>query len=96
MRIIKFSINENAYESFVEKCKAEDITVKKKINVLLSQDNSRDININDYFPENQDQNLRTITLKVNEELYKGVMKNSDRLDIKSKRYVPFLIYKYLQ
>lgn len=96
MRIIKFSINENAYESFLKHCKDIDITVKKKINVLVSLDKSNDTNINDYFPENLDQNLRTITLKVNEELFKGVMKGSDRLGIKSKRYIPYLIYKFLK
>ena len=96
MRIIKFSINEKAYEDFMNKCKTEDITVKKKINVLLSKDRSVDVNINDYFPDNHDQDLRTITLKVNEELYKGLMKSSDRLDIKSKRFIPYLIYKYIQ
>lgn len=96
MRILKFSINRSAYETFIEKCKQEDITVKKKLNVLLSQDNSTDVDIYDYYPENDDQDLRTITLKVNEELYKGVMKSSDRLNVKSKRFLPYLIYKYLK
>jgi len=95
MRIIKFSINENSYETFLKECKDKDITVKRKINVLISQDKAIDTDINDYFPENLDKDLRTITLKVNEELFKGVMKGSDRLGIKSKRYIPYLIYKYL-
>lgn len=96
MRIIKFSINENSYEAFLKECKAKDITVKRKINVLISQDKAYDTDINDYFPEDLDKDLRTITLKVNEELFKGVMKGSDRLGIKSKRYIPYLIYKYLK
>lgn len=96
MRIIKFSINENSYEAFQSECKALDITVKRKINVLISQDTGMDTNINEYFPEDLDKDLRTITLKVNEELFKGVMKGSDRLGIKSKRYVPYLIYKFLK
>jgi len=94
MRIIKFSINEITYESFLANCKEANITVKKKINVLISKDDSRETNINDYFPDNNNVTLRTITLKVNEELHKGVMKGSDRLGIKSKRYIPYLIYKY--
>jgi hypothetical protein len=96
MRIIKFNINEDAYETFATMCKNEDITVKKKINVLLAQDSSKDANINDYLPENYDQNLRSITLKVNEELYKGVMKSSDRLDVRAKKFIPYLIYKYIK
>jgi hypothetical protein len=95
MRIIKFSINEISYESFLANCKEEDITAKRKINVLISKDYSSVTNINDYFPDNNEVTLRTITLKVNEELHKGVMKGSDRLGIKSKRYIPYLIYKYL-
>lgn len=95
MRIIKFSINEDVYEDFISICKQEKITIKKKLNVLLSQDNEPIQDINAYFPDNHTHNIRSITLKTNEELYKGVMKRSDILGIKSKKYVPYLIYKFL-
>ncbi len=95
MRIIKFSINETAYDTFKSICHQNEITVKKKLNVLLSQDNISRDNISDYFPSNYNQNLRTITLKVNEELYKGIMKNSDKLGIRARRYIPYLIYRFI-
>ena len=95
MRIIKFSINENTYETFQNICRLENITVKKKLNVLLSKDNPEGIDIKECFPEDANQNLRRITLKVNEELYKGIMKNSDKFDIKPKSYIPYLIYNFL-
>ena len=96
MRIIKFTINERAYETFSNMCKEEDITIKKKINVLLSKDNTREYSGDDIFPADSNQELRTITLKLNEEVYKGIMKNSDILEMKSKRYIQYLIYKYIK
>lgn len=94
MKLIKFTINENYYEEFKTICESSDITIKKKLNVLLSADVKK-IDINEYFPENHDQNVKKVTLKVNEELYKGILKNCGRFDIRSSRYVPYLIYKFL-
>lgn len=95
MRIFKFNIKEEVYTQFISICKEQDITVKKKINVLLSQDKANSSEINSFFPENTDIELRSITLKVNEELYKGIMKKSDILGIKPKKYIPYLIYRFI-
>jgi predicted DNA binding CopG/RHH family protein len=96
MKLIKFSVNENAYEEFISHCKNEDITTKRMLNVLLSQDNIELSKINDFSAKEYTGKNRTITLKVNEELYKGVMKNSGKLDVKSQKYVQYLIYQFLK
>lgn len=94
MKIIKFSINENYYDRLKDVCETEDITVKRKINILLSQDTDTS-NIRQVFPLDYNENLKSITLKINEELYKGIMKKCGKLDIRVNKYVPYLIYKYL-
>jgi hypothetical protein len=94
MQIIKFTMNEKYYDEFKDMCIKQDITVKKKLNILLSQDTEPG-DITKYFPSDYDESIRSVTLKVNEELYKGVMKNCGRFDLKSRKYVPYLIYKYL-
>ncbi|MCT4634136.1 MAG: hypothetical protein N4A76_15615 [Firmicutes bacterium] len=95
MRVIKFSLNENHYDKFKELCVSENITVKKKLNVLVAQDKDPK-DIDSYFPEDANIHTKHLTLKVNEELYKGIIKNSDKYDIKIKKYVQYLIYKYLK
>lgn len=95
MKLIKFTINEIAYEEFLDHCKKEDITVKRKLNVLLSNDTIENSQIKGFIPKNYSGEQRTITLKVNEELYKGIMKNSGRLDVKYKKYIQYLIYNFL-
>jgi hypothetical protein len=93
MKVIKFNINENYYNRFKEICETESITIKRKINVLLS----RDITPTDtksYFPEDAHLNPKPITLKINEELYKGLMKKCGLLGLRASHYVPYLIYKY--
>ncbi|MBN2260620.1 MAG: hypothetical protein JW702_08740 [Clostridiales bacterium] len=94
MQVIKFSISEPHYNSLKDICIKEEITVKKKINILLAQD-TQTINIKDYFPNGHHENPKKVTLKINEELYKGIMKKCGQLDIKVSQYVPYLIYKYL-
>jgi len=94
MRVIKFTINENYYEEFKNKCFDQDITVKKKLNVLIAQDSTVE-NIKDLFPEDHNENPRKITLKVNEELFKSIMKKCGTLDLKIGNYMPYLIYRYL-
>ena len=96
MKLIKFTINENAYEEFLNHCKEEDITVKRKLNVLLSNDSIENSQIKGFVPKEYSGEYRTITLKVNEEFYKGIMKNSGRLDVKSKKYIQYLIYSFLK
>lgn len=95
MRIIKFSINEDYYNRFKDICDSENITVKKKLNVLVSQDlYSKDMD--QYFPKNANIHTKHLTLKVNEELYKGIIKNCDKNDIRMKKYIQYLIYKFLK
>ncbi len=96
MRVLKFKINSQDYETFVNICKTEEIPVKRKLNVLVSQYSAIDTDINEYFPEDFDQDLRSITLKVNEELYKSFMKSSDRLDVNLRRFIPYLIHRLLK
>lgn len=95
MQVLKFNINSTAYESFLTMCRAEDITVKRKINVLISKYSSIDTDIDTYFPENFDQDLRSLTLKVNDELYRSAAKSADRLDISIRRFLAYLIYRLL-
>lgn len=94
MQLIKFTINEKYYNEFKEICVASDTTIKRKINYLLAGDVTA-VDINKYFPEDHDKEPKRVTLKVNEELYKGIMKNCGRFDIRTSRYVPYLIYRYL-
>jgi len=95
MRVVKFTINENYYNDFKEICTKEEITVKKKLNVLLAHDKDETVNIRDYFPKNHNEALRSVTLKINEELYKGFLKKCGKMDIKASKYVPYLIYRFL-
>jgi len=94
MRVVKFKINEKYYDEFKEICVRDNVTIKGKLNVLLSQDVSPR-NITDYYPEDANQNTRRLTLKINEELYKGIMKKCGKYDFAPSKYVPYLIYKYL-
>lgn len=95
MKVLKFTINEKYYEAFKSQCQQEDITVKRKLNVLLAQDR-KPANLLAYYPEDSKEDLRKLTLKVNEELYKGVMKKCGQMDYKVRQYLPYLIYRYLQ
>ena len=94
MKVLKFRIHADYYEQFKTICEEEDITVKKKYNVLVAQDRNPEY-ILDYFPEDHHEMSRKMTLKVNEELYKGVMKNCGRHDIRVRDYMAYLIYKFL-
>lgn len=94
MKILKFTINEDYYNEFKDRCLEENITVKKKLNVLVSRD-SEYIDINQFSPSDFDKNIKKVTLKVNEELYKGVMKKCGKEDVRASKYLPYLIYKFL-
>jgi len=93
MKVLKFRIHEDIFELFKDACQQEDITVKKKLNVLLAQDRTPDF-ITDYFPDDHSEKSRKMTLKVNEELYKGVMKKCGQNDFRVKDYLAYLIYKF--
>lgn len=95
MKVIKFTLNEDYYNAFRDICVRDGIAIKSKINVLLVQDR----NPNDFkesFPADHHEKTKGVTLKINEELYKGIMKNCGRYDIRPRKYVPYLIYKYLK
>ncbi len=94
MRVVTFKINESYYDQFKAICVNDGITVKKKINILLSQD-PHPSNIIDFYPEDSNQNTRKLTLKINEELYRSIMKKCGKFDFSPAKYVPYLIYKYL-
>lgn len=94
MRSIQFSINEDYYNRFKLDCELRGLVVKKRLNVLLSQD-VLTTDIQAVFPKDAHQKPKRITLKLNEELYKGIMKNCDKRDVSPKTYLPFLIYKSL-
>lgn len=93
MKVLKFRIHEDVFESFKTVCQQEDITVKRKLNVLLAQDRSPNF-ITDYFPDDHAEKSRKMTLKVNDELYKGVMKKCGQHDFRVKDYLAYLIYKF--
>ncbi|MCK8059686.1 MULTISPECIES: hypothetical protein [unclassified Fusibacter] len=94
MKVIKFAINEAYYTRFQDICFDEDITIKKKLNVLLAKDTDPS-DFTDYFPATSEAEFKKVTLKLNDELYKSIMKNCGRYDLRSSRYVPYLIYKFL-
>jgi|LGOV01.1.fsa_nt_gb hypothetical protein len=94
MKVIKFTINEDYYEQFKILCSKDDITVKRKLNVLVSQD-AESTDIKEYFPSDYNEKMRKVTLKINEEIYKGIMKKCGKLDLKVNKYVSYLIYRYL-
>jgi len=95
MKVLKFKIHEGYFEQFKEICIAEEVNVKKKLFLLLSEDYETN-EIASYFPEDHHEHLRNMTLKVNEELYKGVSRKCSRLDLSVRDYLPYLIYKCLK
>lgn len=95
MKVIKFSMNEKYYDQFKTLCLEENITIKRKLNFLLAKDPHPQA-IEMYFPNDHTENMKPVTLKVNEELYKGVMKKCGQLDFKPSKYMPYLIYKHLK
>lgn len=94
MKVLKFRIENQYYDQFKDQCLGQDITVKKKLNVLLAADRNPH-NILSYFPDSHFDDLKKMTLKVNEEFYKGVMKKCGQNDFKVKDYLAYLIYKHL-
>ncbi len=94
MKVLKYKIDADYFEKFKKICDDEEITVKKKLNVLLAEDRNTS-NIMAYFPEEHDDKLRKMTLKVSEELYKGVMKKCGQHDLRVKDYLAYLVYKFL-
>lgn len=92
MKVLKFRVENQYYDKFKSNCETEGITVKKKLNVLLAGDNNpRDIQ--SHFPETHFNDLKKMTLKVNEEFYKGVMKKCGQNDFTVRDYLAYLIYK---
>ena len=94
MKVVKFSINEDYYNLFKEECLKTEITIKRKLNVVLSQDRQTQ-NFTDVYPADYLEKRKPVTLKINEELYKSIMKNCGKFDVAPKKYLPYLIYKYL-
>ena len=56
MKVIKFAMNEQAYDQFKANCEKEGITVKKKLNVVISLDRNP-ADIKSYYPENCHENI---------------------------------------
>ncbi|MCH4889055.1 hypothetical protein EZV73_15780 [Acidaminobacter sp. JC074] len=96
MRVLKFKINSRDYKAFQDICKEEDIPIKRKLNVLVAKYSAIDTDLDEYFPEDFDQDLRSITLKVNEELYKGCIKSADRFEVSLRKFVPYLIHRLIK
>lgn len=94
MKVVKFSINEDYYNLFKEDCLKTEMTIKRKLNVVLSQDRETQ-NFTDIYPADYLEKRKPVTLKINEELYKSIMKNCGKYDVTPKKYLPYLIYKYL-
>lgn len=95
MKVVKFTMNEDYFNTFRDICVRDEITIKGKINVLLVQDRDPE-KFKEFFPPDHHEKTKSVTLKINEELFKSIMKNCGRYDIKPRKYVPYLIYKYLQ
>lgn len=94
MKVLKFKVENKYYDRFKEICDQDGITVKKKLNVLIAED-THPSNIKSYFPESHFDDIKKITLKVNEEFYKSVMKQCGKNDFSPRDYLAYLIYKFL-
>jgi hypothetical protein len=94
MKVLKFKIENKYYDQFKEICDQDGITIKRKLNVLMAEDHKPN-NILSYLPETHFDDIKKITLKVNEELYKGVMKQCGKNDFNPRDYLAYLIYKFL-
>lgn len=94
MKVLKFTVNETYYNQFKEICDAENLNIKRMLNILVSRDTSPG-ELKSYFPEDYLETPKKLTLKVNEELYKGVMKKCGQYDFRVRVYLPYLIYKFL-
>ncbi|MDA3847097.1 MAG: hypothetical protein PF505_11245 [Vallitaleaceae bacterium] len=95
MKIIKFAVNEDYYSDMITMCSMDDTTVKMKLGVLLSNDTDDVVDIKEFFPPDYNDKLRTVTLKINENLYDGITKKADQLAVKPSTYVKYLIYRFL-
>lgn len=95
MKVVKFAINEVYYQQFKSHCEENGLTIKKKLNVLLAQDTEPE-NIKSHFPEDAHEDVKRVTLKVNEELYKGVMKKCGKYELRTNQYIAYLIFKFLE
>jgi hypothetical protein len=94
MKTIRFQINADYYEQLKNDCLKSDITIKKKINVLVTE-NRQCTNYKKYFPLDYREELKFVTLKLNDELHKSIMIKCNEYDLTVGNYIPYLIYKYL-
>jgi len=95
MNVLKFKINETYFDRFKEICQAKDSTVKNMLYITLTESDHEDF-ITNVFPEDFNENLRHLTLKVNNDLYKGVAKKCTRMDVSVRDYMQYLIFKCLK
>lgn len=94
MKVIKFKINSSFYELFKAECIEENITVKNKLYQIHRFDEDADM-MDEFNPEGYDEDLRSLTLKVNEDFFKSVTKKCYEWDLRLRAYMPYLIQKYL-
>lgn len=94
MKVIKFKVEVESFDEFKALCLEEGVTVKNKLYSLALQDKFPS-DILDYFPEDADENLRRLTLKVSNDLNTLVMGKCKDFGFRLRDYVPYLIYKCL-
>lgn len=94
MKVLKFKINETHFETFKTICSDNDITVKHLLYLTMTEAEHTGL-ISDYIPEDFNDNLRNITLKVSNDMHKGVAKRCTKLDVSVRDYMQYLIYKCL-
>lgn len=94
MKVLKFKINQKHFESFKEICADNDITVKELLYLTMTEAEHSGL-ITDHFPEDFNEDLRNITLKVNNGMHIEVAKRCARQDLSVRDYMQYLIYKCL-
>lgn len=94
MNVLKFRINEDYFDKFKEICTKKEITVKQLLFDTMMECPEKG-QIANYLPEDFNENLRNLTLKVNNGFFKTVAKKSTQLDISVRDYMPYLVYRCL-
>lgn len=94
MKVLKFKINEKHFDAFKAICIDNDVTVKHLLYLTMTEAEHTGL-ISEYIPEDFNDNLRHITLKVSNDMHKSVAKRCTKLDVSVRDYMQYLIYKCL-
>ena len=94
MKVLKFKINENHFAEFKAICDNKEFTVKHLLYLTMTEAEHTGL-ISECIPNDFNENLRSITLKVSNDMHKSVAKRCTKLDVSVRDYMQYLIYKCL-